>query len=408
VCGPKGAGKSTLARLAVNTLLQHVHQVAFLDVDPGQSELTPPGLVSLSHLTAPLLGPPALRLGCSDAPEPVEQRFIGDVSPSGDPAAYITAVDSLLSAWRNAPHPVPVLVVNTMGWIRGLGLELLCSLLRGCQPTHVLSLAADHQQDRGVPPGIFWTMPGEDQPPCEVLQLAAAAPGVSAQPAVATPGPPLDPGMVDEDPIDGTAQDAPAQPALGQARQRTGADLRGLLWAAWCHRASTRGGADLADTIWADAWAPRTGGGAPAATMVAEALTRAAPYCVKAAAFRLVALLTHLEAGEAYHALNGAVVGLGVHDAHGAAPRCVGLALVRSVDPGAGMLYLLTPVPVALASTADTLLLGKLELPLALLLSPPHSCPYVALGALSGAEATGASSMRSRNNLLRRGTAAPT
>ena len=405
VCGPKGAGKSTLARLMVNTLLQHVRQVAFLDVDPGQSELTAPGLLSLSHLTAPLLGPPALRLGCSDSPEPVEQRFIGDVSPSGDPAAYTGAVDSLLTSWREAAPRVPVLVVNTMGWVRGLGLELLCSLLRGCQPTHVLSLGADQQQDRGVPPGAFWTLPGETQPPCEVIQLGAA----SAQPLVAAPGPLLhDPGlMLDEDAIDGAAPDAPAQPALGQARQKTGADLRGLLWAAWCHRATTsRGSSALADTIWADAWAPRTGGGAPASTVVAEALTRAAPYCVRASSFRLVALLTHFEGGEAFHALNGAVVGLGVHDTHSTVPRCLGLALVRSVDPAAGVLFLLTPVPVALAAMADALLLGKLELPLALLLSPPHSCPYVALGALSGAEATGASAMRSRNNLLRRGAAA--
>ena len=42
-CGCKGAGKSTLARLLVNSLLNCHHQVALLDTDCGQPELTPPG-----------------------------------------------------------------------------------------------------------------------------------------------------------------------------------------------------------------------------------------------------------------------------------------------------------------------------------------------------------------------------
>ena len=49
VCGPKGAGKSTLTRLLVNTLLSATqHAVGLLDADCGAPEVTPPGLVSLS------------------------------------------------------------------------------------------------------------------------------------------------------------------------------------------------------------------------------------------------------------------------------------------------------------------------------------------------------------------------
>lgn len=43
VVGSKGAGKSTLARLLVNSLLEVSPVVAFLDTDCGQSELTVPG-----------------------------------------------------------------------------------------------------------------------------------------------------------------------------------------------------------------------------------------------------------------------------------------------------------------------------------------------------------------------------
>ena len=44
VVGSKGVGKSTLARLLVNSLLEVSPFVAFLDTDCGQSELTVPGL----------------------------------------------------------------------------------------------------------------------------------------------------------------------------------------------------------------------------------------------------------------------------------------------------------------------------------------------------------------------------
>lgn len=43
VVGSKGVGKSTLARLLVNSLLEVSPVVAFLDTDSGQSELTVPG-----------------------------------------------------------------------------------------------------------------------------------------------------------------------------------------------------------------------------------------------------------------------------------------------------------------------------------------------------------------------------
>lgn len=43
VVGSKGVGKSTLARLLVNSLLEVCPVVAFLDTDCGQSELSVPG-----------------------------------------------------------------------------------------------------------------------------------------------------------------------------------------------------------------------------------------------------------------------------------------------------------------------------------------------------------------------------
>lgn len=42
VTGSKGSGKSSVARFLVNSFLNTCTEVAFLDLDPGQPELTPP------------------------------------------------------------------------------------------------------------------------------------------------------------------------------------------------------------------------------------------------------------------------------------------------------------------------------------------------------------------------------
>lgn len=64
--GPKGVGKSTLARFLVNQLLNSHPVVAFLDADCGQPEMTPPGVVSVTLLSQPLLGPPCSHVRATD------------------------------------------------------------------------------------------------------------------------------------------------------------------------------------------------------------------------------------------------------------------------------------------------------------------------------------------------------
>ena len=49
VAGSKGTGKSTMARLLVNSLLNVTPVVAFLDTDCGQAELTVPGISCVVH-----------------------------------------------------------------------------------------------------------------------------------------------------------------------------------------------------------------------------------------------------------------------------------------------------------------------------------------------------------------------
>ena len=348
--------------------------------------MTPPGVVSLSLLDRPLLGPPAARLGAPDAPIPLECRFIGDISPASDPGAYAAAMHSLLAVWGGAANPATArtaLVINTMGWVRGLGLELLADLLRGSAPTHLLYVhaAGSVPDDRaaGVPRALFWALQSCSEadasaPPCRVLELAASARGV----AVAEPG-----GVAD------AAQQTP--------QRRSATDARALLWAAWAYAACEPVGTHR----WATMLAPGAAGEASAFACVAAALSAAKPYSVPISSVRCRLLHGTVPANDALRVLNGALVGLVAETATGS--PCLGLGLVRSVDASAGVLHLLTSLPASSASAVTTLVVGRLELPAALLTGPLHASPYLTTWALAQ-EGSGGAAMRSRNNLQRGNT----
>lgn len=57
LCGGKGTGKSTLLRYLVNKSLSRNPEILVLDLDPGQSEFTIPGCLSVIIIQQPLLGP---------------------------------------------------------------------------------------------------------------------------------------------------------------------------------------------------------------------------------------------------------------------------------------------------------------------------------------------------------------
>lgn len=149
--GPKGVGKSTFARSLLNTLAHsgQSRKVAFLDLDLGQPELNLPGTVSLLLLndkedssTLPLLSPSWLTQSASSSASSHHHHhcyshYLGQVTPKDIPSAYLSAIESLLSHLNNSsqsgrhrhrappqPHRPTHLVVNTMGWTKGLGSEL--------------------------------------------------------------------------------------------------------------------------------------------------------------------------------------------------------------------------------------------------------------------------------------------
>lgn len=376
VTGSKGVGKSTLARLLVNSLLEACPVVAFLDTDCGQSELTVPGLVSLTLLDKPLFGPPHMHMR-----HPTRSHFIGDLSPQGNPLHYLSSVRSLHQWYwsqcdkqQDGPHARPPLVINTHGWIKGLGLDLLAQVLESTRPSHVMQLVT-HNPNSNLPPHAWW------QPEDTRVQRQ---PVVYQLPSVGALQPDIQ--------GDTACSWAPRQPPSEQ---------RSLQWLAFARQCigqnHTQGSWDL-----------------PAFAAAADDLAAYPPYKVPLSHFNVVFHEASIAAPQVLQALNGAVVALtmavskdkadgsnGNNTAtEAAASMCLGIGLVRSVDPDKQMLYVLTPTPLNLLEKATTLEVGKLDLPLALLQTSTFMSPYISIWSIT-ADGTGAGAMKARNTLLR-------
>ncbi|KAF9652762.1 hypothetical protein BDM02DRAFT_3183440 [Thelephora ganbajun] len=132
ITGPKSSGKSTFARMLLNRLATRYSQVAIIDCDPGQSEFSPSGMVALTVISKPLFGPPF-----THPTTPHAAHFIGSPTPQNSPTLYLNAIQALVQTYQQDlefPTTPPTvdsritevvpLVVNTMGWTKGLGANL--------------------------------------------------------------------------------------------------------------------------------------------------------------------------------------------------------------------------------------------------------------------------------------------
>jgi polynucleotide 5'-hydroxyl-kinase GRC3/NOL9 len=146
ICGPKSSGKSTFSRLLTNRLLttqETDSPIAFLDLDPGQPEFSPPGQLSLHLLSKPNFGPPFSHPdGSASGTKMIRAHSIAAISPSSDPDFYSTCATDLFSYYVSVLLPMNCpLVINTPGWILGTGLELLIDLIRIARPTQVIYMS---------------------------------------------------------------------------------------------------------------------------------------------------------------------------------------------------------------------------------------------------------------------------
>ncbi|KAF3191623.1 Polynucleotide 5'-hydroxyl-kinase grc3 [Orbilia oligospora] len=141
IVGGKSVGKSTFSRYLLNNLITNSQQssVAYLDLDPGQPSFTPPCILSLHKITSPILAPSFATFGFTEI---VRQHHVGYISPREDPKYYLRCAADLMREYRRLVEQGEnlTLIINTCGWIKGMGRELLHELVAVCGPTDVVGL----------------------------------------------------------------------------------------------------------------------------------------------------------------------------------------------------------------------------------------------------------------------------
>ncbi|XP_071531731.1 polynucleotide 5'-hydroxyl-kinase NOL9-like [Panulirus ornatus] len=143
VCGARAVGKSTFFRYISNSLLCEKSEsgIMCLDLDLGQSEFSLPTCISLIQLIKPLLGAACVH-HINELASYAKQILVGETSPKFMLQKYMGAVQYLHQLSLEQPS-IP-LVVNTMGWTRGTGLDIMLDILRIIKPTHVIQIQSSN------------------------------------------------------------------------------------------------------------------------------------------------------------------------------------------------------------------------------------------------------------------------
>ncbi|KAK6453858.1 uncharacterized protein RJT20DRAFT_63840 [Scheffersomyces xylosifermentans] len=145
VIGNKNSGKSTVSKTLLNSLLQSGHDsVSYLDLDPGQSEYSIPYTLSLTNEKNVVFGLniPASISDSNDTEDTI-QHYFGFSTPIHDPERYTSIIKDLLCQYSkyHKPQGNP-LIINTPGWIRGYGKEILIELTEVINPDYLILLSS--------------------------------------------------------------------------------------------------------------------------------------------------------------------------------------------------------------------------------------------------------------------------
>ncbi|RUS17575.1 hypothetical protein BC937DRAFT_89790 [Endogone sp. FLAS-F59071] len=401
-------------------------RIAFVEADVGQSEFSPQGIVSLHVLDRPVLGPPFTHPHIA----PHRSFFVGTTSPRDDPDYYLACLGELIEVWKREfaeeeenggvedeeegrmerGKRVPLLI-NTHGWIKGLGYDLLLHLLSCALPTHVFAFYSTTTPSRNLPPSFISSLS-----PLVVPTSSLTCPPTS--PALYYLVSPAE-----SDPV------APSQ-------KYHPSDHRTLTLLSYLHHDSERFGRDgvpwwdfdmrLVERVpWCLDWIRGVKG---VWVLFEEVRWSQLLYTLNGS---VVALIGDLE-DESVERLDGE--GMDVDDAmQGRAqlipppyfptpayppppPKhttCHGLAVVRSIDPSRQVFHLLTPLPYDKLRRVNALVKGSIDLPIWAILDnrgggagvcgvPWKRVPYVSFEAGGG---VGSQARRARKNVMRRGQA---
>lgn len=124
VVGPTDSGKSTLSRMLLSWAAKQGWKPTFVDLDIGQGSITAPGCIAAIPIELPIDPVEGISL------EMPLVYFYGHTTPSQNVDLYKALVKELAQILErqftgNAESRASGMVINTMGWIEGVGYELL-------------------------------------------------------------------------------------------------------------------------------------------------------------------------------------------------------------------------------------------------------------------------------------------
>ncbi|XP_070766992.1 polynucleotide 5'-hydroxyl-kinase NOL9 [Enoplosus armatus] len=347
VCGSKNVGKSTFIRILINTLLNHTSSVDYLEGDLGQTEFTPAGCLSLSTVREPLLGPPFTHQ-CT----PEHMIYYGNSSCESDLDRYL---ESLKSLWRRRSQSrETTVIINTMGWVKGFGFQMLVDMIRFFPVSHVVQLSHS----------------GITQCPALTPEFLRTAHGYQTHPPAQTA---LDEFTESHSPSRSYTHLIVQSEFQGVGRQGTAKHQR------------TNEHRELSLL----AYLSQLQSPDPGPVRPLHSLT---PYQVPHTAVALGVI--HCEVGPThmFYAANASLVGLcclGEKVTSRGGPvllsqtplcPCVGFGVLRGIDMVRGLYFLLTPVDPSILRKVNCLLLGAISLPSCILKTQPGfegEMPYV-------------------------------
>ncbi|GAB2223764.1 hypothetical protein Droror1_Dr00004504 [Drosera rotundifolia] len=334
ICGAKNSGKTTFSRHLLNTFLLRYKRVAYLDTDVGQPEYTPPGCLSLIIVDKIT---PDLAVPCLKTPE--RCYFFGDISSKRDPATYLKYIRALYDYYNEhctlSNNGIPgrdelPLIVNTPGWVKGIGYDILVDMLQHICPTHVVKINIS-AASKNLPAGAFW-LDKDDYASVNLIE------------------------------IDSARRDSYNRSVLVQKEARLIRDFRLMAYFRQCFPSDVSLG-----TI----------------KELAHAIACRPPYQVPITSIKIKHLHCQVPSTEVFYSLNATIVGLAVNSGNSESiPVCVGLGIVRGIDTFKNLLYVITPVPQSTLSSVNLLLQGFIQLPCGLLQVQGCISPYMTANAM--------------------------
>ncbi|GAB4850677.1 hypothetical protein Ancab_029988 [Ancistrocladus abbreviatus] len=337
ICGPKNTGKTTFSRHLLNTFLLRFKKVAYLDTDVGQPEFTPPGCLSLTVIDEVT---PDLTIPCLKTPE--RCYFFGDVSSKRDLTMYLNFIYALCDYYKEhcllnkneSPGKAEMpLIVNTPGWVKGVGYDILVDMLKYIAPTHVVKINIS-AVSKNLPAGAFW-LDEDDEDSGALVNLFE---------------------------IKSAHQDSYNRSVLVQKEASLIRDLRLTAYFRQCFPSEMS-----ISTI----------------KELALALASLPPYQVPIPSIKIKHLHCEVPGTEVLYSLNATIVGLAVDPGETEClPVCLGLGIVRGIDTFKKLLYVITPVPQSTLARVDLLLQGFIQIPTSLLQVQDCVSPYMSANVL--------------------------